>query len=417
MPLKRIIVINHYGATPDVPGPSRNYELSRYIAEKSNCRTEFWISGYSHYTRTVDRRLGRYKIQHKETEGLHTTVRLRTTRYRKSVVLRQLNTMVFDLLVAFKLLFSLNVTLVIITVPPLSLLSPLVARLKRIPVILDVQDLWPLFLVEMGLKSRLAVGYMNWVADLMYGSASGIACVSDGMAQYVRSRVGTKHIWVSPLGVNFDEYSRQKLDPQIVEGKPWRDNMKIMYLGAHGRANDLLSVLTTVKEVNQLLVGQSLKRPVSFIFVGDGEQKATLVDYAKQHSLMNVFFEDAVPSKEVPAYLRHADVCLTNLMKIDSFKLVRPNKLFQYMALGKPIISGIAGEFQRIIEDVDSGIYVDFTRPKDAAHKIVELISDADRLKEMGKNGVEYIRRFGDRRQIFSEFWERVNRVLAGHEL
>jgi glycosyltransferase involved in cell wall biosynthesis len=151
--------------------------------------------------------------------------------------------------------------------------------------------------------------------------------------------------------------------------------------------------------------GSSLNnKKLSFIFIGDGEQKKNIIKYSNTLKLKNVYFEDPVPGKLVPDYLVHADICLTNLMKLESFKRVRPNKLFQYMALGKPIISGIWGEFQSIIEEALAGIYVDFNNEYEASTKIIELFSDNNLLEIMGRNGKEYVRKYGDREKIFREF-------------
>jgi glycosyltransferase involved in cell wall biosynthesis len=404
--MKKIVTINHYGVTPDMPGPTKNYEMSKFFADHNNCKSEFWICGYSHYVGKMDASLGGFKLQSKKQTDNFSLIKIKSTPYRKNSLLRQLNITVFDLMSAIKILFSKDIDYIIITTPPVTIFTVIAAKLKNIKLVADVEDLWPLFLEDMGMKNKIAIKYMNFAADYLYSSADGVAAVSKGMLNYVKNKVDLKPMWISPLGVNTESYFNKTSDSTLIENKEWKNDFKIMYLGVHGKANDLFSVLNTIKFFNNNYDSNVNNKKVSFIFIGDGEQKSNLIQLAKSLDLKNVYFEDPVPGDLVPDYLVHADICLTNLMKIESFKLVRPNKLFQYMALGKPIISGIWGEFQEIIEDVGSGVYIDFNNYEEASYKLHELISNKELLKVMGDRGIDYIERYGDRKKIFSAFYK-----------
>src|SRR5699024_2876994 len=87
------------------------------------------------------------------------------------------------------------------------------------------------------------------------------------------------------------------------------------------------------------------------------------------------------------------------------FKLVRPNKIFQYMAVGKPIISGIWGEAEEIIKEAQAGIYVDFTKSSSAIDSIHYLIVNEELRKKYGVNGRKYIEKNGDRIKIFNDYY------------
>lgn len=413
----KIVIINHYGVTPDMPGPSKNYEMSKYFAENFGVETEFWICGYSHYIGKMSSELKGLKYQHVEKKEKHSVVKVKSTPYRKSSILRQLNITIFDIITSFKILFSKDIDCVIITVPPISIFNVLATKIKKIKLISDVEDLWPLFLEDMGMKNKLAIKYMNFGANFLYRNSHGIATVSNGMLDYVSNIVNEKDnndkvMWISPLGVNTNDYFEKEKDDSIIKDKKWKDDFKIMYLGVHGRANDLISVLDTIKEYNDKFGHMLHDRKISFIFIGDGDQKTNLINRSNILKLTNVYFEDPVPGSMVADYLVHADICLTNLMKIESFKLVRPNKLFQYMALGKPIISGIWGEFQSIIEEFESGIYVDFTNKEEATNKINQMLNNQSKLDKMSFCGKQYIEEYGDRERIFRDFFNKVISIL-----
>ncbi|MET3655502.1 glycosyltransferase family 4 protein [Sporosarcina psychrophila] len=412
--MRKIVIINHYGTTPDLPGPTRNYEMARYFSEVCSEGAEFWICGFSHYTGKNDKHLKGFKFQTKEKESKLTTVKIRSTSYGKSSFLRQFNIMVFDFITAIKILFSRNIDCIIITVPPVSIFSALAVKIKKIKLITDVEDLWPLFLIDMGLTNKLAINYMNFCSNFLYNNSDGIAAVSNGMLNHVEKEINNKdkNLWLSPLGVNIKEYINGEADVNLLSGKPWGKDFIIMYVGSHGKANDLFSVLKTIELFNKKKSVTKDGKKISFIFIGDGTEKASLILYCKQSNLNNVYFEESIPSKLVPIYLNLADVCLTNLQKIESFKLVRPNKLFQYMALGKPIITGIWGEFKSIIEEVNSGIYVDFTNYKEASSEIIKFIENEANMYKCGENGTDYIEKHGNREIIFKEFHEKIESVL-----
>lgn len=410
----KIVIINHYGVTPEMPGPSKNYEMSKYFADNFDVETEFWICGYSHYVGKMSPELKGLKYQHVDKKDKHSVVKVKSTPYRKSSILRQLNITIFDIITSFKILFSKDIDCVIVTVPPISIFNVLATKIKKIKLIADVEDLWPLFLEDMGMNNKLAIKYMNFGSNFLYRNSDGIAAVSKGMLDYVSNIVNEKDnkvMWISPLGVNTKDYFEKEKDLNLIKEKKWKEDFKIMYLGVHGRANDLISVLDTIKQYNDKFGHMLGDRKISFIFIGDGEQKPNITDYANNLELENVYFEDPVPGSMVPDYLVHADICLTNLMKIESFKLVRPNKLFQYMALGKPIISGIWGEFKSIIEEVGSGIYLDFNNKEEASYKIHKMLNDQNKLETMSSYGKKYIEFHGDREKIFREFFNKIRDI------
>lgn len=410
----KIVIVNHYSVTPDQPGGTRHYDLCKYLAKHTNYDIELWFCGVNHHTGDLDPSLKGLRVQSKEERDGFTIVRLWSTPYRTSSIARQINIIMFDLLVAIKILFSKNIKAIVISVPPISIFNTLATKLRNIKLIADVEDLWPLFLQDMGLKNKLAISYMNNFSKYLYNKADAVTAVSNGMLEYIEDKIeDPKMSWLSPLGVNLNDFNKESVDKELIFDMEWKDDFKIMYIGAHGRANDLLSVLRTAKEFNKINNDEKINgKKISFIFIGDGDQKQELINTAKELELNNVYFEDAVPGNMVAEYLKHADVCLTNLKKIESFKLVRPNKIFQYMALNKPILCGIWGEAADIVEEADAGVYIDFTEHKNAAEKIKKLIHDSGYLEAAGNNGRVYIEKYGDREKIFEEFKNKLDEVI-----
>lgn len=412
--MKKIIIINHYGITPDLPGATKHYDMAKHFANKSEYAVEFWMCGYNHHTSEHHKNLKGFKIESTERIENFDVVRIKSTPYRKSSLARQINISIFDILTAIKILFSKDIQAVVLSVPPISIFNILATKMKKIKLIADVEDLWPLFLTEMGMDNKVATKYMTVCADYLYKVSDGIAAVSDGMLNYVKNRADRKEesVWLAPLGVNIKEYTGKKIDIELIKDSVWKADFKIMYVGAHGKANDLSSVLETIKIINSYSSEFGYKKKkISFIFIGDGDQKNELIKLKEKYKLDNVYYENAVPGNLVADYLLHADICLTNLKKIESFKLVRPNKLFQYMALKKPIVSGIWGEAKTIVESANSGKYIDFSAPELAADSLMKFIN-SDEFDEYGNNGRKYVEAYGDRDIIFEDFYNKIIMIV-----
>lgn len=410
----KIIIINHYGITPDMPGATKHYDLAKFFAEKKDYEIEFWMCGYNHVTGKYADGLKGLRLQSVYSENGIRIVKIKSVPDWGGLVMRQLNIMVFDFISGMKLLFSRNVKCVILSMPPITFFTTDAAFIRRIKMIADVEDLWPLFMEDMGMKNRFASRYMEHFANHSYNMSTAFEAVSKGMLDYVRNKVKDKgkKSWLAPLGVNL-ELVEKKSDKSVLDKYKWKDDFIIIYAGAHGRANDIESVLMTIKQFERKY--KKIKdKNISFVFMGNGDNKDALKKVANKLDLQTVYFEDAVPGDVIPQILMNTDVCLTNLQKIESFKLVRPNKIFQYMAARKPVLCGIWGEAQDIVEGCGAGIYVDFTDYENASERVYNFISSAD-LSACGERGYQYVLNSGNRAKIFEEFYNNVIETINGN--
>lgn len=152
--MKKIVIINHYGITPDKPGATRHYDMAVNFASKKEYKVEFWMCGYNHHSGKNDAELKGCRLQYKYIMDDVKLVKIKSSRYRNSSVMRQLNIMVFDFITCMKILFSRNIEYIILSVPPISILNVWATKIRRIKLITDVEDLWPLFLKDMGLNKK-----------------------------------------------------------------------------------------------------------------------------------------------------------------------------------------------------------------------------------------------------------------------
>jgi len=408
----KIVIINHYGITPDMPGATKHYDLAKFFAEKKEYSIEFWMCGYNHVTGKYTDGLDGFHIQHRYRENGINIVKIKSVPDWGGLIMRQLNIMVFDFITGIKILFSRNIKCVILSMPPITFFATDALKIRKIKMVADIEDLWPLFMEDMGMKNRFATAYMEHFANHSYNTATAIEAVSEGMLNYVQKKIKNKNkkSWLSPLGVNL-KLVEGPVNKEVIQKYKWKNDFIIIYAGAHGKANDLESVLHTISIFEQKYETVNSKK-ISFVFIGNGDNKNKLKDMALELGIRSVFFEDAVPGRIIPQILMNADVCLTNLKKIESFKLVRPNKIFQYMAARKPIICGIWGEAQTIVEGSGAGRYIDFTNYEEAADSIYEFITQ-NNLSDYGENGYKYVLESGDREKIFEDFYKKVKETIS----
>jgi glycosyltransferase involved in cell wall biosynthesis len=156
-----------------------------------------------------------------------------------------------------------------------------------------------------------------------------------------------------------------------------------MYAGAHGMSNDLGVVLEAAK----MLDGTEIQ----IVLLGDGKEKANLQAQADEMGLSNVTFAPSVPKAEVPGALAAADACIAILKPLEEYKTTYPNKVFDYMAAGRPVALAIDGVIREVVEAAGCGIFAEPGNPSALAGAIRELAADKKEAQAMGMAGRKYL--------------------------
>ena len=167
-------------------------------------------------------------------------------------------------------------------------------------------------------------------------------------------------------------------------------NFIVLYAGAHGLSNDLGVVLDAAHLIQD--------RPeVIFVFLGDGKEKPALMRRAQEMELKNILFIPPLPKIEIPTAMAAADACIAILKPVPLFSTVYPNKVFDYMAAGKPVILAINGVIREVVESVHAGIPVEPGNAESLAQAVIKLVNNPSLGKEMGARGRDYIERYFNR--------------------
>jgi len=136
------------------------------------------------------------------------------------------------------------------------------------------------------------------------------------------------------------------------------------------------------------------------VLVGDGKEKASLQQLAHDLGLQNVIFVPSVAKTEMKKVLAAADACLAILKPIELYKTTYPNKVFDYLAAGRPVLCAIDGVIREVIEEAHAGIFVPPGDPAALADAVIRLSSAPDKGKKMGLNGRAYVVEHFNRRDI-----------------
>jgi glycosyltransferase involved in cell wall biosynthesis len=403
-----VLLIHQAFTMPDQPGGTRHYELGRRLAERGH-GFSIVASDLSYLTgQRTARDAGKKLVTEQSLEGVCI---LRTYTYpslHRSFVWRVvsfLSFMVNSVYAGFK---AGPVDLVMGTSPPIfqAVSACLVAGLRRRPFLLEVRDLWPEFAVDMGvLTNPILIRASRRLERFLYGRATHILVNSPAYRDYlVEKGVPFAKISFIANGVDpemFDPAARgERLRAQWGAG----DRFVVTYAGAMGLANDLVTVLRAAALLRD-------EPHIQFWLVGDGKERANLEAEAKKLSLPNVTFAGTRPKNEMGEVLAASDACLATLQDIPMFKTTYPNKVFDYMAAGRPTILGIDGVIRQVVEVAGGGVFVPPGCPEALAEAIRGLSRDRARARRMGAAARAYVVEHFDRRRQAEQFVELVQRV------
>jgi glycosyltransferase involved in cell wall biosynthesis len=375
-----ILLIHQAFTALDEPGGTRHDELARCLTERGHRVTVIaspvsYLTGAAltpgHSPEERERGAGVRVIRASTYSALH-----------KSFVHR---VFAFISFMASSFLLGLEVKgvdLVWGTSPPIfqGVTAWLLARLKRVPFLFEVRDLWPSFAVAVGvLRNPLLIRLSEWLERFLYRRADRVMVNSPGYVAHVQSR-GAKRVELVPNGAEPGMFDPADNGAAFRAVHRLGGKFVALYAGAHGLSNDLGVVLESAR----LLAD---RREVHIVLLGDGKDKAHLQEQAAGLGLTNVLFLPPVPKNEMPAALAGADACIAILKPIEAYKTTYPNKVFDYMAAGRPVALAIDGVIRAVVEAAGCGVFARPGDPAALAEAIRALASDPARSRAMGLRG------------------------------
>ncbi len=403
---KNIWLLNHYARTPDQAGGSRHYTISRILAARGY-RVTLFASAFRHH-KQEDLKCNKsenFKIE--MIEGIR-FVWLRTFPYTKNNWKRIVNMLSYTwrcLRIYKRLLKEGQVERPAVIIGSSVHLFAVwtayrMSKKLKTNFVMEVRDLWPLTLVEFRkwLKYHPMVIFFEILDRFLAKRARKIVSVLPGAYDYYK-RYGIARenvVWI-PNGVETTLYQG---DNTPTSGLPREKPFKVMYTGTFGMEASLPTLLFAAKVLKEKGL------PIFFELVGRGEKQNELIELKNTLGLENVEFFKPVGKYQIPALLNSADVLwigsrkLKNLYKYGfSF-----NKLFEYLAAGKPIVFSIDSEYNPVKES-GAGFTVPPQDPDALSEAIIRLygMSKEERL-EMGLKGIAYVKEIHEMEKLADRF-------------
>ncbi len=389
-----ILIIHQAFASLDEPGGTRHYEFARMLAARGHKVTVIaspvnYITGAPSRPAPVAEKMG-------EERADVTILRARVySAHHKSFAHRVIAFFSFMLSSFFIGLMVKQVDVVWGTSPPIfqGVTAWLLAKLKGAKFLFEVRDLWPEFAVAVGvLKNPALIRASEWLERFLYRRADEVMVNSPGFIDHVKER-GARGVELIPNGADPSMFKPSNDGADFRHAHELDDKFVALYAGAHGMSNDLDVVL----ESASLLVGTS---EIQIVLLGDGKEKPALEQHAQDRGLADVTFVPSVPKSEMPKALAAAQACIAILKPLEEYKTTYPNKVFDYMAAGRPVVLAIDGVIREVVEAAGCGLFVEPGNAVALAEAISKLAGDRKKSRAMGLKGRKYLEEHFGREKI-----------------
>ena len=285
----------------------------------------------------------------------------------------------------------------------------LAARLKRVPFVFEVRDIWPETFIRSGwfTGEELPIRLMSRLEGFLYKNAQRILLVSPGFQERLVERgFPVAKMRTILLGADGSLFHTLRPDQEFLRRYGLESRVLAIYTGAHGRENALEYVIDAAEIAKR-------RTDIAFVLVGAGGQKGQLQEYARQKGLGNVVFADPVSKERIAGVLAACHMGLMILKAIGQPRSETPNKIFDYMFAGLPSLVNFEGPALEMVTKEKCGLYVDPKHPEDLAVRVIELADDPRRRRQMGSHGRSAAFEKYDRRIIARQLAETFEEVVA----
>jgi glycosyltransferase involved in cell wall biosynthesis len=284
-----------------------------------------------------------------------------------------------------------------------------VARLKRRPWLLEIRDLWPESIVSVGaMRDSRVIRVLERLERFLYHHADHLVVVTNAFKGHIVDRgVAPERISVVTNGADIGRFKPLPKENKVSRELGLTGKFVVSYIGTHGMAHGLDIVLKAadrLRHVDHLL----------FLLVGDGADRENLLREKERMGLSNVVMLPQQPKEMMPEILAASDVCMVLLKKADLFKTVIPSKIFEAIAMERPVILGVDGESRLIVETAQCGLFIEPGNDAELADAVMTLYSDRDLTERLGRNGRRTLEAAFDRDTLSQRYIEVLKAVCKG---
>lgn len=394
----KIWILNHYASPPDRPAGTRHYEFGRVLASQGHEVTIF-ASSFCHFSRKEERLAPGEHLRVELVDDVR-FVWIRTTPYVDNDYRRVRNMMSYALGVALAqrrfhrpdVIVGSSVHL------PAVAAAFLIGRVRHAPFVFEVRDIWPQVLIDMGAlrEGGVMVRLLTMLECFLYQRARMVITLQPKAAQYMEGRgIPKEKVAYVPNGIADYNHNAYPADADSSALMAWIQRrreagcMVAGYMGSHGRWNGVDMLVDAARELRDR--GED---KIAFVFIGEGPEKERCERLARDYDLANVLFWRPVPKRAVPATLKALDVTLFCVRDTPILKYgLSSNKLYDYLASGRPVISACAAP-ENPVSESGGGICVPPESPGAVSDALLQLaaLGEASR-RAMGERGMTWVYR------------------------
>ena len=290
-----------------------------------------------------------------------------------------------------------------------------VSRLKRAAWVLEIRDLWPESILAVGaVTNKRVIKVLEGIERFVYRKADHIVSVTHAFKDHI-SKNGALEEDISVIrnGVDLSFFEDAPSDVEFAKHIGVEDKFVASYVGTHGMAHGLDLIIEAADRLRD-------HPNIMFVMAGDGSERKRLEQELIDRQLSNVRILGQLPKADMPKLWSVSDVSLVLLRKLDLFLTVIPSKIFESMAMKKPIILGVQGESQGIVEEAGAGICIEPENVEQLVESILQLSNSQDICEQFGRQGAVHVKANFDRSKLAATYerllidlYERTNADLT----
>ncbi|URW74453.1 glycosyltransferase family 4 protein [Sphingomonas donggukensis] len=280
---------------------------------------------------------------------------------------------------------------------------------RRRPWVLEIRDLWPESIIAVGAMRRgFAIRVLERIEAAAYRAADRVVVVTDSFVDHVRARRPAGPIDVIKNGVDLTHFRPATGDAVAAFRAAHGLTGKFVasYVGTHGMAHGLDTILDAAEVLRD-------RADIAFLLVGAGAEKARLEAERDRRGLTNVVMLGQQPKAAMPTVWSATDAALVVLRDFDTFRSVIPSKMFEAMALAKPIVLGVAGEAAALLAAGDAGIAIPPEDSAALADAVRTLSDDAALAARLGSSGSTHVGAEFDRSVLAARYLALLEAAVA----
>ncbi|WP_062053503.1 glycosyltransferase family 4 protein [Sediminicola sp. YIK13] len=366
----KILYIHQYFTTPEQPGGTRSYWISKELIKHGHDVTMLT---------TTNKKSKKVNI-----DGIHVVYLKIPYSSHMGILHRLLAFIKFMLATTLFVLKSNKFDLILATSTPLTVGFPALVgkKIKKIPYFFEVRDLWPEVPIQMGaFKNKIIIKLTKWFERSIYRNAYHIVALSPGMYEGVISTgVGDEKVSMIPNMSKIDKFWPHKKNEQLIEEFKLDPNtFKVIYFGAMGIANGMNYILDAAKLLSN-------RKDIEFLFFGFGSMKPILEKRCVDEEISNIRFFKGEPMERLSEIVNFCDISLVTFSNLPILATNSPNKLFDSLSAGKPIIVNSPGWTKDMVEKYNCGVYVNPEIPIELSNQIINLKNNPELCDIMGVN-------------------------------